>query len=129
MEHIETMPNIRDAILAEVAKACGVRPADLLSDQRGKKPHADARAIAMWLLYQINGRNGAAAGRVFGREQTTARTAILKVQADDRLRAIGERLLHFHRQDLMVINADATPPGLSGPSDHVEAPEPVGSSV
>ena len=65
---------------AIVSAAFGLRPEVLDSVSRGRKDVAFARQIAMYLAYTRMGLSYVEAGRLFGRDRTTARHACRQVE-------------------------------------------------
>ena len=59
-------------VQALVASAFDVRPAAILSRRRGAAPVAFARQVAIYLSCTRLGLSYSAAGRMFGRDRTTA---------------------------------------------------------
>jgi len=69
-------------ILKVVWDATGVPESAILSEQRGLKPEADARMLAIYLTHFLYPWvSWAELGRVFGRDRTTVRHAVEKVGA------------------------------------------------
>ncbi|MDB5177558.1 MAG: Bacterial dnaA protein helix-turn-helix [Candidatus Saccharibacteria bacterium] len=89
--------SVRDGILAVVSREYKISRTDLLSVTRGKKAVAEARMLAMWMFWMINGKNASSAGRVFDRDPTTALHGIQKVQKSPKLRQEAKRLLGIFR--------------------------------
>ena len=80
-----------DLILEESAKYFGLSVQDLISPNRSR-PLTTARHVAMYLMRECSGQSLVRIGETFGgRDHTTARHGILKVEKDMRARTVTYR--------------------------------------
>jgi len=80
-----------DLILEESAKYFGLSVQDLISPNRSR-PLTTARHVAMYLMRECSGQSLVKIGETFGgRDHTTARHGILKVERDMRARTVTYR--------------------------------------
>lgn len=71
----------------------------LRSPMRGRKPLAEARQLLMWLWVRVEGpRSAAQVGRLLGRDETTVRHAVKKVENLPELKTKGVQLLREYRK-------------------------------
>lgn len=117
MTSTETIDRVmRDEILGRVARVLHVPVSELLKPNRGKIGIAEARQVAMYLLFHLNGQNLSRAGEVMDRDRTTIRYAVDKVTANKRLRDTAARIMVGYR------NAVASSNPVS--KERVDAPRP-----
>jgi len=89
-------------ILEESAKYFGLSVEDLVSPNRSR-PLTTARHVAMYLMRECSGQSLVKIGETFGgRDHTTARHGILKIEKDMRARSTTYRQV----QDLSRIVRD-----------------------
>jgi len=119
MNDIETI--LRDEILGRVARVLCVPVSELLKPNRGQIRIAEARQIAMYLLFHLNGQSLTNAGEVMARDRTTVRYAVDKVSKDKRLKETAVRIMAGYKN---AISAK-----LSSSNERVDAPRPGGPSV
>jgi chromosomal replication initiator protein len=80
-----------DLILEETARYFGLSVQDLISPNRSR-PLTTARHVAMYLMREASGQSLVKIGETFGgRDHTTARHGILKVEKDMRARSVTYR--------------------------------------
>lgn len=116
---IETI--LRDEILGRVAGRLKIPVSELLKPNRCERRTAEARQIAMYLLYNLNGKSLTRAGAVMNRDRTTVRYAVSKVESSRRLSEMASQILVSYKNAASARIFDTT--------ERVDAPNPGQSSV
>jgi chromosomal replication initiation ATPase DnaA len=111
---IETI--LRDEILGRVARVLHVPVSELLKPNRGQIRIAEARQIAMYLLFHLNGHSLSRVGDVMARDRTTVRYAVDKVSMDKRLRDTAAHIMVGYKNAVAASNP--------GSKERVDAPRP-----
>jgi len=88
-------PRIQKPMIGEIAGYVALKlnvDFDKMLGRRGRKPISDARHIAVWMAHGLTGKSLTQLAHYFGRDHSTIRHAIDRVDSTPSLKAIAEQI-------------------------------------